>query len=98
SQVTVPVPATVVIRSTPPEPRKWKLWSGERSRTSIEYDPGGTRVTPTPAEFLTLIVKPGPTVACSVVAVLAAPPDAGRSTAAARASGSRSDGRRLLTR
>ena len=63
SQVSLPVPGTLVASSTP-GPWRWKSWIEAISVTSIVYAPGASVVTGVPP-CVSEIVKPGPTVALS---------------------------------
>jgi hypothetical protein len=62
SQLVLPVASTLVARSTPPGPSRWKLWMVALSLTFTVYGPGASVVTGAPF-WVNEIVKPGPTVA-----------------------------------
>src|SRR4029079_2379028 len=75
-------PTVVMVRSkAPPDFSSLKLWMPERSDTTIRYRPGATLVTRWPF-LVSVIVKPGPTVARSVVAFVRPPATAVSASAA----------------
>src|SRR5918911_3548954 len=79
--VFVPLAATVVITLLT-GPLRWKLWMFDLSVTTNLYVPALSVVTFAPP-FFNVIVKPGPTVPVSVVAVGAATAVTASATAAA---------------
>src|SRR6185312_2633389 len=75
-------PTVVMVRSkAPPDFSSLKLWIADRSDTTIRYRPGATLVTRRPF-LVSVIVKPGPTVARSVVAFVRPPATAVSASAA----------------
>src|SRR2546430_5832569 len=68
--VAVPVNATPVVLATP-GPTRWKLWIADLSLTRTTYVPCLSFLTILPA-LLSVMVKPGPSVATRIVAFGAA--------------------------
>src|SRR5688572_30552287 len=64
----VPVKSTPVRTRLTPGPLRWKLWLDERSVILNRWVPALSRLTFLPPD-LSVIVKPGPTLPLSVLAV-----------------------------
>jgi hypothetical protein len=64
-QVVVPAKRILVLLFTP-RPKRWKLCERDRSRTTMVYRPGLSRVIRAPLVVRSEIVALGPTVAMSL--------------------------------